>query len=170
MKTYVSSNEHYEISRFLFEEAELLDHEDYTQWLALLSDDFTYVVPVKEVRGRNREEYYAGHNYYFKDDRKGLEDRIKRLLHKEGWSSKMHTQTRRFITNIIAFRSDGGDTISVEYNLMLARTEPDIVDSVIITGRRVDQILEGKDGFLLKSRRLYLDQTSVVIYNMYFPI
>lgn len=168
MKKYVSANEHYEISKFLYYESDLLDQEKYEDWLDILTEDFVYVVPVKEVRGTDRYDYYSDQNYYFKDDKRGLEDRIKRLLHREGWASKMHTQTRRFISNITASKEDS--YIMVEYNIMLARTEPDVVDNALITGRRVDQIVKDADGYQLHSRNLYLDQTSLVIYNLYFPI
>lgn len=170
MSDGITSDEYYRIVQFYFNEAKLLDEEKYDSWLQLLTEDFIYVVPVKEIRGKNRDSYFSSDNFYFKDDRKGLEDRIRRLQHKEGWSSKMHTQTRRFISNVIPSHDYASGKLEVECNLLLARTEPDIVDNLTLTARRVDTLVESSDGLRISSRKIYLDQTSVVIYNMYFPI
>ena len=49
----VSSEEHYRISRFLFEEAALLDNRQYYVWLNLFSPDMEYRIPSRIHRQQN---------------------------------------------------------------------------------------------------------------------
>ena len=45
---------HFEVQRFLFEEARLLDSQDYKTWLELLTDDVHYWAPAIERRATGR--------------------------------------------------------------------------------------------------------------------
>jgi 3-phenylpropionate/cinnamic acid dioxygenase small subunit len=39
----------YQISRLLYQEAYLLDHRKYKEWLELLTDDLIYRMPLRET-------------------------------------------------------------------------------------------------------------------------
>jgi benzoate/toluate 1,2-dioxygenase subunit beta len=60
--------------RFVYDEAELLDRGDLEGWLDLLTDDAVYWLPIDT----SRHEPRGGLNLIY-DDRRRLEDRIRRL-------------------------------------------------------------------------------------------
>jgi 3-phenylpropionate/cinnamic acid dioxygenase small subunit len=94
-----------EVQNFLFHEAVLLEETRFREWLALLTDDVRYVLPVrrnvqpKSGGGRNEpEETFA----LFNDDKPSLTMRVQRLETGIAHSEVPLSVTQRLITNVFA--------------------------------------------------------------------
>ncbi len=110
-----------EIEAFVFREARLADESRYSEWEALVTDDFHYWVP------NGRADYDpATRLSYVNDNRARLATRIRQLD-----SGLRHAQTppspmRRMVTNLELRPLDGGDmqvtTNQVVYELAAQST------------------------------------------------
>jgi benzoate/toluate 1,2-dioxygenase subunit beta len=110
-----------EIEAFVFREARLADESRYSDWEALVTDDFRYWVP------NGRADYDpATRLSYVNDNRARLATRIRQLE-----SGLRHAQTppspmRRMVTNVEMCSLDGGDvqvsTNQVVYELAAQST------------------------------------------------
>lgn len=71
----------HEVEQFLYHEARLLDERKFDDWLALLTDDVHYWMPIRRtttVREIDDEFTKPGAMAFFDDDKKYLEIRVKK--------------------------------------------------------------------------------------------
>jgi len=71
-----------ETNEFLMREAELLDNRQFTEWLALLTEDIFYNMPIRVTRDINEKSQDLSEGAWLSENRKSLEMRIKRLTTK----------------------------------------------------------------------------------------
>ena len=90
----------FEVYSFLIAEAELLDQHRYRDWLALLTDDVHYQMPVRVTTGRGTETDVLGAMSHFDEDRYSLGKRVERLETDHAWTEDPPSRTRRFVTNV----------------------------------------------------------------------
>jgi 3-phenylpropionate/cinnamic acid dioxygenase small subunit len=85
-----------ELCALLYLEAELLDSRRLEEWLALLTEDFTYWMPAEcgQTDHEQRVSLYA-------DDREIMEDRVWRLKHPKMFSQNPRAQQVRVLSNMI---------------------------------------------------------------------
>lgn len=107
----------YEVERFLFREARLMDEHRYEDWLSLWETDTTYWVPCGG-EGINPETEVA----IIYDRRAKLEDRIARFMSGEVLAQETLRPMRRVISNIeIMETTDQGTTVLSNFVLVQAR-------------------------------------------------
>jgi biphenyl 2,3-dioxygenase beta subunit len=157
----------FEVEQFLYAEAALLDARRYREWLALLAEDIHYWMPIRRtvtLSDIDREFTRPGDMAYFDDDHALLEMRVKKLEAGSAWSEDPPSRSRHFVSNVRILEV-AGDEITVEacFHLYRTRLEAD-VDSWV--GRRIDVLRRVDGGFLLASRKLFLDQTVIQSGNM----
>jgi 3-phenylpropionate/cinnamic acid dioxygenase small subunit len=151
--------------RFLIREARLLDDDRFADWLALLDPDIAIRVPVRQTRTVGDGDEFSRTTFHLDEDRFSLEMRVARLATDYAWAENPRSRCRRFVSNIdAAYRSSGA--LDVTSYLMLYRTRGDTGVHEILTGRREDVI--GRDGetFRLRSRTVFLDQTTLPITSL----
>src|SRR5262245_16285137 len=108
----------YQVEKFLYDEAALLDAHDYEAWVALFSDDTHYFMPIRRTRLRRelaKEFTQPGEVAYFDDDKMMLTARWKKVLSGTAWAEDPPSRTRHLITNI-RITDDRGDELDVESN------------------------------------------------------
>ena len=102
----------HQVEEFYYLEAELLDERKLREWLALLTDDVRYWMPIR----RNTFERPAeigeelsrpGEGYYFDDNMKSLKIRVERGYAKNAWAEVPPSRTRHLITNVRIKKDDG---------------------------------------------------------------
>jgi 3-phenylpropionate/cinnamic acid dioxygenase small subunit len=147
-----------DVERFLFREARLLDEARYDDWLALLTDDVRYWMPVRETTGNNAEAVRgAGEMTFFDDDKEFLQARIKRLHTGLAHAETPPSRTRHFLSNFeIDERADGELDAScnmIVYQTRLERTE------AFYVGRRQDRLRRLGGEWRIAARKIVLDQT-----------
>jgi len=157
----------YEIEQFFFEEAAILDARKYREWLALVTDDIHYWMPIRRTVTRTDLEFEftkPGAMAYFDDDRELLEMRVKKLEASSAWSEDPPSRSRHFVSNIrILDVSDDEVTVDLCFHLYRTRLNTD-VDSWV--GRRTDVLRRAGRSLKIAKRYIFLDQTVIVSKNM----
>jgi len=155
------ATDHHLISRFLFEEAELLDNREYDAWLRLFDDEFEYVAPLRRHRqqeglndpwsveqelGGDDELPISMHN------RASLQANIARIQTGRTISDIPAWFTERFISNILVDVTPGADGYFVRSKFMVQRYK--LGREQIICGHRQDRLIKKGARYLIKSRRV----------------
>lgn len=157
----------FEVEEFLYREAALLDERRLDEWLALLTDDIHYWMPIRRTTtAREVDEEFTrpGDMAFFDDDKAMLTLRVQRLSVGRAWAEDPPSRTRRLITNVRILGVDGGE-ITTTANFQLYRTRLDSEEDCWV-GRRQD-VLRRVDGSLLLARRhLFLEQTVILAQNL----
>src|SRR5215468_12013908 len=108
----------YEIERFYYDEAALLDAHRYDEWLALFTDDARYFMPIRRTRTQremDKEFTQPGEMAFFDDTRMLLAERIAKLKTGRSWAEDPPSRTRHLITNVRVVQDDGR-TLEAESN------------------------------------------------------
>ncbi len=100
------------IEQFLYLEAALLDTQKFDEWLGLLADNVTYLVPNFTDDGTLAENAVI-----LKEDRAGLQARVARLAHRWNPTRKPAPRTLHTITNVV-ITEQFEDTVRVSSNLL----------------------------------------------------
>ena len=157
----------HEVEQFLYHEARLLDERKFDDWLALLTDDIHYWMPIRRTttaREIDNEFTKPGAMAFFDDDKKYLEIRVKKMAAGNAWSEDPPSRTRHFVTNIRIVDIQAED-IAIEANFHLYRTRLDCDEDSWI-GHRKDVLRRVDGNFMLARRHIFLEQTLIMSQNM----
>jgi 3-phenylpropionate/cinnamic acid dioxygenase small subunit len=158
------------IEQFLFFEAELLDDNELDRWLALMTDDIHYFMPLRTNRPpRERAKEWSGPNdfAYYDECKSSLELRLRKLKSGAAWAEEPPSRTRHLITNVRAeFR--GSNEYAVKSNFLVYRNRSERqVD--ILAGERHDVLRATEQGeFRIAKRTILLDQATFLANNLSF--
>lgn len=158
---------HFEVERFYYNEANLLDDRQFEDWVALFSDDAHYFMPIRRTRSKrelDKEFTQPGQMAFFDDTKMLLEARVKKILSGTAWAEDPPSRTRHVITNIIV-TEDRGDELDARSNFILYRTR---LKSEEITwiGSRKDVLRRNGASFLIAKRHIFLEQTLLLSQNL----
>lgn len=157
----------FEVEQFLFAEAALLDARRYDDWLALLTEDMHYWVPIRRTtmaRDAANEFTKPGDMAFFDDDLEALRVRVAKTTRGNPWAEDPPSRTRHFVTNVRVTGIDGDD-IDVSLNFHLYRTRLDSEEDRWI-GRREDRLRRVEGELKLARRHVFLDQTVILSQNL----
>lgn len=155
-----------EIEDFLYYEAELLDNGDLKQWLTLLDREIVYKVPVRTSRERAAGHGFSERGHHLLEDFGSLAMRVERLETEYAWSEDPPSLTRRIIGNVRVEAGENEFEIFVKSNVLLYRDRSDMIESHLIAGERHDILCRYQDGWKIKKRVIYLDQTLLRSHNL----
>jgi p-cumate 2,3-dioxygenase beta subunit len=142
-----------EVEELFYEEAACLDEWRLDDWLALLTEDASYVVPATNAR-----EAAGVKLPLIADDIRLLRERIAQLNGAFTWVEQPRSRTRRLIGNVRIIAVDGED-IHVRANFIIHRMRNDA--SAVYVGH-YENILRRCDGRLrIHARRSVLDNESL---------
>ena len=163
----MSAERQYQVERFLYDEAALLDEHRYEEWLALFADDLHYWMPIRRTvsqRDKDREFTKPDEVGFFNDTKHLLAARVSKLLTGRSWSEDPPSRTRHLITNV-RVTADNGTELEVASNFHLYRTRLKSEEDSWI-GRRVDVLRRCGDSFLIARRHIFLEQTVILSRNL----
>ncbi len=164
--TAASMETHYEVTRFLNEEAEILDDHRPVDWLERLTDDVSYEVPVRVTREVGDDVSEFSHEaYHYRENYDTLEVRAKRFEKDYAWAENPKTRTRRMVSNVRVQGTDGNE-IHVKNNLVLHHIRGDQTQPKIISGERHDTLRRVDGELRIAERTVYLDQTVMGTENL----
>jgi chlorobenzene dioxygenase small subunit/benzene/toluene dioxygenase beta subunit len=166
-----SADELHAISQFLYHEAELLDAQRIAEWIELMADDLTYVMPISENRGpRDRQRQWSAPDElaYFDEGKEHLRLRLRKLESGAAWAEEPQSRTRHLITNVRARRRADGD-FEVRSNFLTYRNRSERQADFLV-GERIDGLRStGRgEGFEIYQRRILLDQSTYLANNLSF--
>jgi p-cumate 2,3-dioxygenase beta subunit len=140
-----------EVEDFLYREAALLDEWRLEEWLGLLAEDATYLVPPNDHPDGDPKNTL----FILADDMVRIRERVKRLMSPNCHAEHPHSRTRRLITNVRIVGVEG-DLVTVAANFICFRYRRyerirEFVGSYRYVLRRT-----GED-FRIKERRVVID-------------
>lgn len=161
----------FDIERFLFEEARLLDAREYRTWLNLFAQDIRYVMPTRsnyhdQAVGAEPTLAHAPATF-FDEDWDTLEMRVKRLETGKAWAEMPPSRTRHFVSNVYLTPANVQGEWDVNCCFLLYRSRLERqVD--IFAGQRIDRLRPSTNGsrWKIADRLIYLDQTTLLANNL----
>lgn len=158
-----------ELTMVLHDEAELLDEGRWEEWLDLLADDLTYVMPLRlnvamsEVAAREATRPGA-EVCWFDEDKATLAKRVAQLRTGVHWAEEPLSRVSHLVTNVRFTRValpevDLSCRFVVHRNRVAAETD-------FFVGRRRDTWRRGEAGWQLCRRELLLDQNVLLAKNL----
>lgn len=152
---------HLEASRFLVDEAYVLDAQEYDVWLSMLTDDVRYVMPVRVSTARGAGFDTAPGMSHFDEDRYSLERRVARFATEHAFTEDPPSRLRHHVTNIRCSEASNGDELTVHSAVMLFRSRGDVRPPAFISAGRQD-LLRREGGCWKLAHRLVLVDESVL--------
>lgn len=150
-------------TRFLFEEAYLLDRRQYDAWLTCLTPDIQYAVPLRSVHVDGRDEY-STRAFYMKETLDSLEARIARFKTDYAWAEEPPSKTRHCVSNVFV-EDDSGSEVRVRSNLVLLRYGMGRPEPQILSAERIDVLCQTAAGLKLSRRDAYIDSSVLGMHN-----
>ena len=157
----------YEVEQFYYAEAALLDERKFHDWLALLTSDIHYWMPIRRtvmLADIDQEFTKPGGMAFFDDDKAMLEARVKKLDTGYSWSEDPPSRTRHMVFNVRILSVEGQE-LEVEANFHLYRTRLDSEEDSWF-GRRLDRLRRVDSNLQLARRHVFLEQTVILSRNL----
>ena len=155
-----------EVLEFLYREAELLDDGRLEEWLALITEDVRYRMPVRLTRERGDAPDRSEEMQAFWDDRATLELRVRRLRTDFAWAEDPPSRTRHFVTNVRIGAGATDGELDVRSNVLVYRSRGDTTRYELISGERRDTLRRQDGGWRLARREFLVDQASLANQNL----
>lgn len=151
---------------FLYLEAECLDERRLQDWLALLTEDVDYRVPIRVTRERltNLPEF-SPVTYHLQGDLEALRARVARYDTEYAWAEDPPSRTRRFVSNVRVRAMESAEHLSVRSNLLIFRARGD-APAALLSCERHDILRRSGENVKLARRSVYLDHTALPWENM----
>jgi ethylbenzene dioxygenase beta subunit len=156
-----------DVEEFLYREAELLDDGRLREWLALLTEDVRYQVPVRITKEHGAGDGVSDEMFHLDEDIHSLQLRVERLETGFAWAEDPPSRIRHFVANVRA-EELGDDEAAVRSNVLVYRSRRDSAAHDVLSAERRD-VLRRVDGrWRLARRRVILDSTTVPTLNLSF--
>lgn len=162
----------YEIEQFLFFEASLLDERRVEDWLALLTDDIRYLMPVRRnITNRTTVDEWQNIDElnYFDEDKAALELRVRKLRTGFSWAEDPASRTRHMVTNVRAMAGERDGEYMIQCAFLCYRNRAERQAETLV-GKRHDILrrADGEAGFAIARRTIYIDQATLLTPSISF--
>jgi 3-phenylpropionate/cinnamic acid dioxygenase small subunit len=164
-----------EITEFLYAEAELLDERRYDEWLALLSDDIRYWMPMRRnvkyddtTREFTREREDIS---WFDEGKDTLGRRVRQIQTGIHWAEEPRSRITHMVSNVqlleVVPDADVPREVSVKSRFLIYRNRVETETDLLI-GKREDTLRRDGSGWLIARRKIILDQNVLLTKNLTF--
>jgi phthalate 3,4-dioxygenase beta subunit len=157
---------HHRAADFLYAEAELLDQRRHDEWLATLTDDIVYRMPVRVTSAHSLADSTLSHLSHFDEDRYSLEKRVSRFGTEHAWAEDPPSRTRRHVSNVRAWIGDAPGEVVVTSSVLVFRSRGDVHDSDLLSMGRTDVLREVGERLLLARREILVDESVLHTQNL----
>ena len=157
----------YRIEQFYYDEAAALDERRFEDWLEYFTEDSHYWMPVRRIRmNKEKGEEFTkrGEVAFFDDTKELLRIRVRKLESGFAWSEDPPSRTRRLISNVRILEQNSGQAI-VTANFVVHRARYDDEEDRWF-GRRTDTLQLSSEGFKIRNREIFLEQTVILSRNL----
>lgn len=155
-----------EVLEFLYGEAECLDTGRFEDWLAMMTDDVLYQMPVRLTRERGDAPDRSDQMHFFWDDRATLELRVRRLRTDFAWAEDPPSRTRHFVSNVRIAPGSTPDALQVRSYVLITRSRGDAASYEMISGERQDVLRRTDGAWKLARREFIIDQAMLGVRNL----
>jgi 3-phenylpropionate/cinnamic acid dioxygenase small subunit len=158
---------YWEIVEFLNDEALLLDRDRLDEWLALLTEDLVYWMPVRVTRDRAEGDGFSTTMGHFDDNYASVAYRVRRLqTTTTAWAEDPASRVRRLVSGVTVFRTLVDGELRVVSSILAVRSRWDRGTCDLISAERHDLIRRTSAGLRLARRDLYIDQSTLGTSNL----
>ena len=155
-----------EVLSFLYDEAAALDARRHEEWLGMLTEDVTYVMPVRATSPHSLEGSLRDGMAHFDEDRYSLEKRVERFATEHAWAEDPPSRTRRLITNARCWQGEDDGELVVATSLLLFRSRGDVWSHDLLSAQRLDVLRRSAHGLLLARRQIEVDESVLRMQNL----
>lgn len=156
----------YEITNLLIDEAYLLDHRMYKEWLNLFTDDIVYRMPVRVTTDNKDGSNLAADMSYIEENKQGLTTRVERLYTKSAWVDNPATRQRHFVSNFKIAPGADPDEFKVRSYFLFKRSRSSDPNTEQIFGEREDIVRKVNGEWKIAARTIYPDQAVLSVMNL----
>ena len=155
---------HSELDLFYAYEAELLDEWRLDEWLELLDERFTYLVPVPLVTDQHPQLGYDPAALFMDETRDSISENWSARLTDENiavsWADRPAVRSRRFLSGLRVRSMDGPEEYLARVNVRVAMVRQGTHPGEM-TGERFDIVRRAGGSFSILSRFVVLLDTVV---------
>ncbi|MUM16820.1 3-phenylpropionate/cinnamic acid dioxygenase subunit beta [Mycobacterium sp. CBMA271] len=157
---------HLQAHQFLVDEAYLFDAQEYEQWLATLTEDIHYVMPVRVTTALGAGFDTSPGMAHFDENKYSLDRRVARFLTEHAWTEDPPSRLRHFVTNIRAFATQDEAHLVVESAVLLFRSRGDVNEHALLSCGREDLLRRTGDEWQLARRIISVDESVIRMQNL----
>ena len=164
-----------QIEDFLYHEAELLDERRYEDWLALLTDDVRYWMPMRrnvKFGELEREFTREGQDInWFDEGKDTLTRRVQQILTGVHWAEEPLSRLCHMVSNVQLLDVQPSVVepaeVTAKCRFLIYRNRVE-TETDILVGKRED-VLHRVDGqWKIRQRKVILDQNVLMVKNLTF--
>lgn len=157
------------VSQFLLHETGLLDRYCFEEWLSVVADDFTYVVPVPHTPADPKVSPWDENVFILDENKQSLANlwfkRLEPASFPFAWGENPKQRVRRFVSNTLVSVGDVPDSFIATSNVLLSFARQSDPVTLVSAGR-IDHVRRDGESFKLVRRVVQLDQTVVSVAHM----
>lgn len=154
--TPMTSDETVGITRFLYQEARLLDEDDWDTWLSLFTEDGMYWAPL--IPGQADP---LNHVSLFWENALLREVRVKRITNARNWSQQPRSRCSRLVGNVMVDGIDpesGDIVVSSRFHFSEWRKD----DQRVLAGACRHHLVKADQGYRIRLKRVDLVNSEAV--------
>lgn len=163
----------FEVERFLYREARLLDERRLTEWLDLLAEDIHYFMPIRRnIKYGDWDLEYSDPETeisYFDEGKDILTGRVRQLNTGVHWAEEPVSRFEHIVSNVEIAEAGAGE---VRVNSKFFCYQNRLTDEEQhFVGRRYDHLRrDAETGFKIAKRTIYLAQNVLLakVINTFF--
>ena len=157
-----------EIEEFLYAEAELLDERRFEDWLALLTDDVRYWMPMhRNVKFDDREREATRELQdmnWFDEGKATLAQRVQQIHTGVHWAEEPLSRVCHMVSNVQIVHATSTE-VTVKSRFLLYRNRlQDETD--LFVGKREDVLRQVNSDWKIARRKIILDQNVLLAKNL----
>ena len=164
-----------DVEAFLYHEANLLDDRRYEEWLALLTDDVRYWVPMRrnvKFGELEREFTREGQDInWFDEGKQTLTQRVNQILTGVHWAEEPLSRISHLVTNVEITEATPtaaeAEEVSLRCRFIIYRNRVE-TETDILVGRREDALRRVDGEWRISQRKVLLDQSVLLAKNLTF--
>ncbi len=164
-----------EIEEFLYREAELLDDRRYQDWLALLTDDVRYWMPMRRnvKYGESEREFTRSRSdiNWLDEGKETLERRVKQIETGIHWAEEPVSRISHLVSNVQIVEATPSAAepceVAVKCRFLIYRNRVE-TETDILVGKREDLLRREADDWRVARRKIILDQNILLSKNLTF--
>ena len=164
-----------DVAAFLYHEANLLDDRRYEEWLALLTDDVRYWVPMRrnvKFGELEREFTREGQDInWFDEGKDTLTRRVNQILTGVHWAEEPLSRISHLVTNVEILAATptpaDADEVSLRCRFIIYRNRV-ATETDLLVGRREDTLRRVDGEWKIAQRQVFLDQNVLLAKNLTF--
>jgi 3-phenylpropionate/cinnamic acid dioxygenase small subunit len=163
-----------QIEEFFYDEAELLDQRQFSDWLNTLSDDLVYFMPirrnVKSGTHAERENTREGKDIsWFEDDKWTLAKRVEQIHTEKHWAEEPLSRVCHMVSNVQLMDAtpsvETPEEVTARSRFLIYQNRVE-TESYFFVGKRTDTLRIEEGVWKLLRREIILDQNVLLAKNL----